>query len=132
MEPIAALAEKSEQTEQTEQLALQVPELTEAGFLLLPCILWPTHLLQLRLLCSFGTYKSFAQVDGPTFIEGSTDTAAFCLQLCSPTLLGRESRVPTEALEPTPLGSRHSVPSEVGKGKAPSKESEQTDVSATV
>lgn len=49
-----ASAEKSEQTEQIEQLALQMPELTVAGFLH-PCVLWLTHLLQLKLFCVFGT-----------------------------------------------------------------------------
>lgn len=82
MEPIAVLAEKSKQAEQTEQLALQVPECTEAAFLLLPCILWPTHLLQLRHFCSFGTYKSSARVDAPTLVQRSIDTVL--LQLSVP------------------------------------------------
>lgn len=77
-------------------------------FLLLPCILWPTHLLQLRLLCSFGTYKSFAWVVALTFIQGSSDITEFCLQMCVPPHCWAESPVVSQSPGATPWGSRHS------------------------
>lgn len=106
------------------QLALQMPGLT--GFLH-PCILWPPHLLQLKLFCGFGTYRIFARADAPTFFEGIIDTAAFCLWQGAPPQCWAESHVPTEALEHTPEGDRQRASSEVGKGKALFKEIIWTD-----
>lgn len=92
-------------SEQTEQLALQVPECTEAvsSSFLASCG---------RPTCSswgFSAVLALTEVlpdlmPQPLF----TDTTAFRLQLPVPPHCWGEPCVPTKALEPTPPGSRHS------------------------